>query len=80
MLKVNQALVESLRSAKVKEILATSGAEAVGSSPDEFARFLQSETVKWEGGQGGGNQGRVARSRPGAPYSTRTLPALMTFA
>jgi len=46
-LKVNQALVESLRSAKVKEILDTSGAEAIGSPPDEFGRFLQSETVKW---------------------------------
>ena len=46
-LKVNQALVESLRSAKVKEILDTSGAEAVGNPPDEFARFLQSEIVKW---------------------------------
>jgi tripartite-type tricarboxylate transporter receptor subunit TctC len=46
-LKVNQALVDSLRSAKVKEILDTSGAEAVGSPPDEFARFLQSEAVKW---------------------------------
>ena len=46
-LKVNQALVESLRSAKVKEILDTSGAEAVGNAPDEFGRFLQSETVKW---------------------------------
>jgi len=39
--------VESLRSAKVKEILDTSGAEAIGSPPDEFGRFLQSETVKW---------------------------------
>jgi tripartite-type tricarboxylate transporter receptor subunit TctC len=46
-LRVNQTLVESLRSAKVKEILDTSGAEAVGSPPDEFGRFLQSETVKW---------------------------------
>ena len=46
-LKVNQALVESLRSAKVKEILDTSGAEAIGSPPDELGRFLQSETVKW---------------------------------
>jgi len=46
-LRVNQTLVESLRSAKVKEILDTSGAEAVGSPPEEFARFLQSETVKW---------------------------------
>ena len=46
-LKVNQALVESLRSPKVKEILDASGAEAVGNSPEEFARFLQSEIVKW---------------------------------
>ena len=46
-LKVNQALVDSLRSAKVKEILDTSGAEAVGSPPEEFGRFLQSEIVKW---------------------------------
>ena len=46
-LRVNQTLVESLRSAKVKEILDTSGAEAVGNPPDEFGRFLQSETVKW---------------------------------
>jgi len=46
-LKVNQALVDSLRSAKVKEILDTSGAEAVGNPPEEFSRFLQTETVKW---------------------------------
>jgi len=46
-LKVNQTLVDSLRSTRVKEILDTSGAEAVGSPPDEFGRFLQSETVKW---------------------------------
>ena len=46
-LKVNQTLVDSLRSAKVKEILDTSGAEAVGSTPEEFGRFLQNEIVKW---------------------------------
>jgi len=46
-LRVNQTLVESLRSAKVKEILDTSGAEAIGNGPEEFGRFLQSETVKW---------------------------------
>jgi tripartite-type tricarboxylate transporter receptor subunit TctC len=46
-LRIHQALVESLRTPRVKEIMATSGAEAVGNSPEEFARFLQSEMVKW---------------------------------
>jgi tripartite-type tricarboxylate transporter receptor subunit TctC len=31
----------------VKEILASSGAEAAGNSPDELARFLRDEIVKW---------------------------------
>ena len=46
-LKIHQALVDSLNAPKVKEILVTSGADAIGSAPDEFGRFLQSETVKW---------------------------------
>lgn len=46
-LKVNQALLESLRAPKVKALLDSSGAEAIGDSPDEFARFLQSEMTKW---------------------------------
>lgn len=46
-LKIHQALVECLNTPRVKEIMAASGAEAVGSAPDELARFLQSETVKW---------------------------------
>ncbi len=46
-LKVNSALVESLRAPKVKEILVNSGADAVGNSPDELARFLRAEIVKW---------------------------------
>ena len=45
--KIHQTLVESLRTPRVKEIMASSGAEAVGNSPEEFARFLQSEMVKW---------------------------------
>jgi len=45
--KIHQTLVESLRTPRVKEIMASSGAEAVGNSPEEFARFLQSEIVKW---------------------------------
>ncbi len=46
-LKVNSALVESLRAPKVKEILVNSGADAAGNSPDELARFLRAEIVKW---------------------------------
>jgi tripartite-type tricarboxylate transporter receptor subunit TctC len=46
-LKIHQALVDSLHAPKVRDIMATAGAEAVGSTPDEFARFLQSETAKW---------------------------------
>ena len=45
--KIHQALKDSLGAPKVKETLATSGAEAVGNSPDEFGRFLQDEIVKW---------------------------------
>ena len=46
-LKIQSALAASLRAPRVKEILVSSGAEAVGSSPDEFARFMREEMVKW---------------------------------
>ena len=46
-LKVNQSVAASLRAPKVKSLLDSSGAEAIGNSPEEFARFLQSEMVKW---------------------------------
>src|SRR5882672_1784427 len=46
-LRVHATLVESLNAPRVKETLATSGAEAVGNAPDEFAKFLASETAKW---------------------------------
>jgi tripartite-type tricarboxylate transporter receptor subunit TctC len=45
--RIHATLAESLGSPKVKEILTTSGAEAVGNTPDEFAKFLAAETVKW---------------------------------
>ena len=45
--RIHQTLLESLNTPKVKEIMVASGAEAVGNSPEEFARFLQSEMVKW---------------------------------
>jgi tripartite-type tricarboxylate transporter receptor subunit TctC len=46
-LKINTAAVDALRSPRVKEILATSGADAVGGSPEALGRFLQSEIAKW---------------------------------
>jgi tripartite-type tricarboxylate transporter receptor subunit TctC len=46
-LKVHSALAESLRATRVKEIFVSSGAEAAGSSPDDLARFLRDEIVKW---------------------------------
>ena len=45
--KVNATLIEGLSAPKVKEILATSGAEAAATSPEALARFLQNEMAKW---------------------------------
>jgi tripartite-type tricarboxylate transporter receptor subunit TctC len=45
--KVNAAVADSLRSARVREILAASGAEAGGGTPEALGRFLQSEMLKW---------------------------------
>ena len=45
--KVNAAVADSLKTSKVKEILATSGADAAGGTPEDFGRFLQSEIAKW---------------------------------
>lgn len=45
--KIQITVADSLRSPKVREILASAGADAAGNSPDEFAAFLRSETVKW---------------------------------
>ena len=45
--KVNAAVADSLKTPKVKEILATSGADAAGGTPEELGRFLQAEIAKW---------------------------------
>jgi len=45
--KINATLLESLNAPKVKEILATSGADAAGNTPEALSRFLQSEMTKW---------------------------------
>jgi len=44
---INQALVESLRASRVRDMLASSGADAAGSTPEELAAFLRVETAKW---------------------------------
>jgi tripartite-type tricarboxylate transporter receptor subunit TctC len=46
-LKINSALLDSLNSPRVMEVLASSGAQAAGNSPEQLASFLQSEMAKW---------------------------------
>jgi tripartite-type tricarboxylate transporter receptor subunit TctC len=45
--KLHGAMTGVLHSAAIKEKFATDGAEPVGNTPEEFARFLRSETDKW---------------------------------
>jgi tripartite-type tricarboxylate transporter receptor subunit TctC len=46
-LRIHDALGESLRIPKVREILVSAGAEPVGSLPEDFGRFLRKEMAKW---------------------------------
>lgn len=45
--RIHQETVKLLAQPDVKQRLATLGAEAVGSSPAEFARFVKAEIAKW---------------------------------
>ena len=45
--RIHATLKDSLAAPRVKEMLVSSGADAVGSAPDDFARFFQSEIAKW---------------------------------
>jgi tripartite-type tricarboxylate transporter receptor subunit TctC len=45
--KVNATLNDSLRATRVSDVLVSSGADAAAGSPDDLARFLQSEMAKW---------------------------------
>jgi tripartite-type tricarboxylate transporter receptor subunit TctC len=45
--RLHTDVVAVLRSAEIKQRLAGDGAEAVGSTPDEFGAYIKSETVKW---------------------------------
>lgn len=46
-LRLHDEIVRALRDAEVGKRLAADGAEAVGSSPEEFAAFIKSESEKW---------------------------------
>jgi tripartite-type tricarboxylate transporter receptor subunit TctC len=45
--KVNAALVKVVKSREMQERLQNEGAEPVGSSPETFAQFFQSERIRW---------------------------------
>jgi len=45
--RLHGAIARSLRDEEVGKRLAADGAEPVGSSPEEFAAFIKSETEKW---------------------------------
>jgi len=51
--KLHTAMAGVLHSPEIQKKFAGDGAETVGNSPEEFAQFLKSETVKW---------GKVVRS------------------
>ena len=45
--KLHAALVKTLQAPETRERLASQGAEAVSSTPEQFAAFIQTERVKW---------------------------------
>ena len=45
--RLHDEIVRALRDAEVGKRLAADGADAVGSSPEEFAAFIKSESEKW---------------------------------
>jgi tripartite-type tricarboxylate transporter receptor subunit TctC len=45
--KLHQTLVAAIAVPEVRDLLISQGAEPVGSSPDEFGRFLRAELEKW---------------------------------
>jgi tripartite-type tricarboxylate transporter receptor subunit TctC len=45
--KLHAAFVSALQAPETKQRLANQGADAVSSSPDEFAAYMRSETEKW---------------------------------
>jgi tripartite-type tricarboxylate transporter receptor subunit TctC len=46
-MRVHGTLKESLSAPRLKDVLVNAGADAVGNSPEEFAKFFQNEIAKW---------------------------------
>lgn len=46
--KLNQEIMKALGSADVRAKLALQGAEPLGSSPEEYAAYVNSELARWE--------------------------------
>jgi len=45
--RIHGAVVEGLRSPKLREVMQSSGLDPVGNTPQEFAQVLRDEIVKW---------------------------------
>jgi tripartite-type tricarboxylate transporter receptor subunit TctC len=45
--KLHAAMASALQTPAIKEKLAADGTEAVGNTPEDFARFIRAETNKW---------------------------------
>ena len=46
--RLNQEIVNALRSSETKELLLSSGVESVGSSPEELTALLKADIARWE--------------------------------
>lgn len=46
-MRMHATLKDSLSTTRVKDVLVNAGADAVGNTPEEFARFFQNEISKW---------------------------------
>jgi tripartite-type tricarboxylate transporter receptor subunit TctC len=45
--KLSQAIVKSLQTAEIKDRLAAQGADAIGTTPEQFSAHIKSEIDKW---------------------------------
>mgnify|MGYP000131118192 CR=1 FL=1 len=45
--RLNQVVLQALKTPDVRERLVTAGADPAGNSPEQFTAFIQSESVKW---------------------------------
>jgi len=46
-MRIHAAAIESLRAPQVRDVLAKTGSEPVGSSPEDLAKLLRDEMAKW---------------------------------